>query len=144
MPANIQVILRFFAVLIPLAALPAGAASPPPAPVWKQVPEDRSVWRREPFRKLIDPKTAPVTVKTGAKPGGPGLGLPDRREPVLQGIMQSNDRYYAIINGRTVKPGDRIDGWTVSGITRYRVTMKHEQDKQTVDIYEGTIDRGTR
>lgn len=62
----------------------------------------------------------------------------------LQGIMKINRHYYAIINGRTVKTGDQIDGWTVAKIKRYQVTIRREKEKQIYDIYQGRIDRGTR
>lgn len=62
----------------------------------------------------------------------------------LQGILKSSRSYYAIINGRTVKPGDRIDGWTISGITRHSVTVRRDNEKQVYDIFQGRIDRGSR
>lgn len=58
--------------------------------------------------------------------------------------MKSNKHYYAIINGRTVKRGDHIGDWTIAEISRYRVTMRREKEKQIHDIYQGRIDRGTR
>jgi hypothetical protein len=58
--------------------------------------------------------------------------------------MKSNNHYYAIINGRTVKPGDKVDGWSIAEISRYRVTIRRDKEKQIYDIYQGKIDRGTR
>jgi len=58
--------------------------------------------------------------------------------------MKINKHYYAIINGRTIKPGDRIDGWTIAEISRFRVTLRREKEKQIFDIYQGKIDRGNR
>lgn len=63
---------------------------------------------------------------------------------VLQGIMKINRHYYAVINGRTVKSGDHVDGWTIAGIRRYRITVRREKEQRIYDIYQGRIDRGTR
>jgi len=58
--------------------------------------------------------------------------------------MKSNKRRYAIINGRTVKTGDHVDGWTIAEISSHRVTLRREKEKQIYDIYQGRIDRGSR
>lgn len=123
--------------------LSAGAASGAvtvnqATPKWKSIPEDQNSWRREPFKY-------PETTKHNTS-------QQDRQNPTtgemsdldLQGIMKSNKNYYALINGRTIKTGDRIDGRVVTGISRHRVTLRRENEKQTFDIYQGKIDRGTR
>ena len=104
---------------------------------WKSVSEDSASWRREPFTKSEG--IAPA-MGSPAKPGATGAS-PDIS---LQGIMKSNKRYYAIINGRTVKPGDYIDEWKVVEISSYRITIRREKEKQIYDIYQGRIERGTR
>jgi len=104
---------------------------------WKSIQEDSASWRREPFKNLEDSKQLPgPAVKQGSTGASPDL--------VLQGIMKSNKHYYAIINGRTVKSGDRIDGWNIAEISRNRVTIRRENEKQIYDIYQGRIDRGSR
>jgi len=104
---------------------------------WKSVQEDSAAWRREPFKNLEDSKQlAGSAVKQRQTGTSPDL--------VLQGIMKSNKHYYAIINGRTVKSGDRIDGWNIAEISRNRVTIRREKEKQIYDIYQGRIDRGSR
>jgi len=104
---------------------------------WKSIPEDSTSWQREPFKSLEQ-----LT---------PGKAHPDKQgiartspDLALQGIMMSNRHYYAIINGRTVKAGDKIEGWNIAEISRYRVTLRREKEKQIYDIYQGKIDRGTR
>ena len=117
-------------------------ASPAPAghtsvPEWKSTPEDPSSWRREPIKSPIAPKRIPGQ---SLKQVSSGVST----ELVLQGIMKSNKHYYAILNGRTVKPGDHMDGWTIAEISRYRVIIRRDKEKQIYDIYQGRIDRGTR
>lgn len=117
-------------------ASPAASGTGSPAQ-WKSIQEDSASWRREPFKNLEDSKQLPgPTVKQGSTGSSPDL--------FLQGIMKSNKHYYAIINGRTVKSGDRIDDWNIAEISRYRVTLRREKEKQIYDIYQGRIDRGTR
>lgn len=107
----------------------------PPIPQWKYTPEDFATWKREPFKKTESTQKTPQTLANTAITSS---------EVVLQGILKSNTRFYAIINGITVKPGDRIEGWTVAQISRHRVTLRRNKETQTQDIYQGKIDRGTR
>jgi hypothetical protein len=113
-------------------------AAPPPAaqaaPSWKTEPEDPNTWPHEPFKKIEDPKA--LLRADGA--------LVDTSDLVIQGIMKIDKHYYAIINGITVKPGNRIDDWVIVNISRHRVTVRREKEKQTYDIYQGKINRGTK
>jgi hypothetical protein len=104
---------------------------------WKPIQEDSTPWQREPFKNLDSLARLPGQP---AKQGFTGAS-PDF---ALHGIMKSRKHFYAIINGRTVKSGDSIDGWSVAEISRYRVTLRREKEKQVYDIYQGRIDRGTR
>lgn len=107
----------------------------PPIPQWKFTPEDSTTWKREPFKKT---EGAQKTPQSSAKSAFTSSDV------VLQGILKSNARFYAIINGTTVKSGDRIDGWTVAQISRHRVILRRDKETQIQDIYQGKIDRGTR
>ena len=113
-------------------------AAPAPADqattTWKTEPEDPHAWPHEPFKKIEDPK---------ALLRAPG-SLGDASDLVVQGIMKIDKHYYAIINGIIVKPGNRIDEWIIANISRYRVTVRREKEKQTYDIYQGKINRGTK
>jgi len=104
----------------------------------KIIPEDTMSWQRDPIKAITG--TTPSTGRA-SKYGSVTTPTPDI---ALQGIMKCNKRFYAIINGRTVKSGDLIDGWSVSGISRYRVTLRRAKEQQIYDIYQGKIDRGTR
>jgi hypothetical protein len=106
---------------------------------WSSVPEDTSPWRREPFKRQES--------ETRGGPKAPSLRqgtVADIPEINLQGILKSNRNFYAIINGMTIKTGDRIDGWTVSGITRHSVTVRRDKEQHVYDIFQGRIDRGSR
>lgn len=119
-------------IVAPASAGPGNSAH------WESIPEDTSSWRREPFKSSAPAKQAP---------GGPAakqLSLIASPELALHGIMKIDKHYYAIINGRTVKPGDVIDGWTITEISHNRVTIRHAKEKKIYDIYQGRIDRGTR
>lgn len=100
---------------------------------WKSIPEDASTWQREPFKNIEEHKPVSGPVVRAESP-----------ELALQGILKINKHYYAIINGRTIKTGNHIDGWTVTKISRYRVTLRREKETQVFDIYQGKIDRGNR
>ena len=114
---------------------PIKAPGTTPIPQWKHTPEDSATWKREPFKKTEGIQKTP---QSSAK--APFTSA----EVVLQGILKSNTRFYAIINGVTVRPGDHIEGWTVTQISRHRVTLRRDKETQIQDIYQGKIDRGTR
>lgn len=108
---------------------------------WKSIPQDSSSWRREPFKSTVESKRLAAVPIKQIPQSSLATSSPDL---ALQGIMKSNQHYYAIINNRTVKPGEQIEGWTIAEISRYRVTIHREKEKQMYDIYQGRIDRGTR
>lgn len=126
-------------------------AAPPvvsPAPtLHNTVQEDSGAWRRKnPFIEssqksvvLASPGSTPI--KTGAKFSG---SLRDG-DLNIQGIMQTDRKFHALINGRTVKAGDVIDGFTIKEIHRYSVVVLNERkEKITYDIYQGRINRGKK
>jgi len=101
------------------------------------VPEDATTWRREPFKS---PETLRHTTGQSIRQSSPGM----TSDLELQGIMKSSRHFYAIMSGRTVRPGDQIDGWTIDSISRHRVILHRKDEKQIHDIYQGRIDRGSR
>lgn len=110
------------------------------------VSEDSGSWRRDPFIGSLNKGGGTPAVK--GVPQKTGTALP-KQEPELeqniqlQGIMQVDSRFHALINGRCVKAGDTISGVTVRQISRYQVELFNKnKDKIIYDIYQGRIDRG--
>ena len=107
---------------------------------------DSGTWRRDPFIGSLKKSGGAPTAK-GVTPksatGLPKQSLEQENNIQLQGIMQTDKRFHALINGRSVKAGDAIGGVTVKQITRYQVVLVNER-KETIiyDIYQGRIDRG--
>jgi hypothetical protein len=101
---------------------------------WKPEPEDSLPWPREPFKKLD-------TLKPQQKLSGSPMISPDI---TIQGIMKVDKHFYALINGRAVKTGDRIDELTIVNIYRDRIIVRRDKELQTYDIYQGRINRGTK
>jgi hypothetical protein len=63
----------------------------------------------------------------------------------LQGIMQADKSYHALINGRVFKVGDKIGRLTIFEISRYRVVVQnHNKEKNIYDIHKGKINRGEK
>ena len=135
---------------------PAHAATPntlpaPSAP-HTAVGKDSEAWRRSnPFIDTGKSGTGPaltkpvlsrsVPLKSGAKSSG---HFQDGNLNV-QGIMQADRKFHALINGRAVKAGDVIDGYTVKEIHRYNVVLLNERKEKIIyDIYQGRIDRGKK
>ena len=118
------------------ATAPPSAVKPAPAVQWQAMPEDPSTWRKEPFKKLEQEKTG------NPSPGNAPQDVDTDLQ--LQGIMKSNRKYYAIVNGRTVQSGDRIEGWTVRGINRHQLSLVRDKEKRIYDIFQGRIDRGAK
>lgn len=110
----------------------------------KTVPEDIGKWRRDPFIgtgaiKNNVPKAAlPAEKKQLTEP-------PGSTEINLQGIMRADKAFHALINGRVVKTGDKLDGVTIKEISLFLVVVQNDKkEKVTYDIYQGRIDRGKK
>lgn len=108
------------------------------------VTEDSGKWRREPFIGAGSKKTK---VTTTISPSGKKTVAesPDSTEINLQGIMQADKSFHALINGRVVKTGDRLDGITIKEISRYQVIVQNDKKEKSIyDIYQGRINRGKK
>lgn len=109
-----------------------------------EVKEDSGKWRRDPFlgnnAKTVKQPTAKTV--TGIKLIPESSALPEIN---LQGILQSGKAFNALINGRVVKKGDKLDGVTIKEISRFQVVVQNEKRENiTYDIYQGRIDRGKK
>lgn len=69
---------------------------------------------------LPDP-TRPPEVTGGSGPSPETVGPPE--ELNLQSLLHGGERALAIINGRSLRVGDRIHGYTVEEIGRDRVVL---------------------
>lgn len=124
---------------------PAASAAPT---AQRSVSEDSGAWRRS--NPFIDSSksgglSAPAAGTIPVKPDGILPKQPQDGDIHLQGIMQADRRFHALINGRTVKSGDTIAGYTVKEIHRYHVVLLNgRKEKIIYDIYQGRIDRGKK
>ncbi len=109
---------------------------------------DSGSWRREPFIGSTKKSDAPPTTKNMLLKPSAKLLKPEReqgQEIRIQGIMQTDKAFHALINGRNVKAGDTIGGVTIKHISRYQVVVLNElKEKIIYDIYQGRIDRGKK
>jgi len=106
------------------------------------VAEDSVKWRRDPFGIAV---TAKLEKPQAGKIPAVSIKLDRERQPDLniQGIMQADKAFHALINGRVVKTGDKLDGVTIREISRYQVVVQGDnKEKSIYDIYQGRIDRG--
>lgn len=117
------------------------------------IAEDGGKWKHDPFAGALKKTTA------SSLAGSKGTSLPlgkmlsaktvpataPEEEFLLQGIMQVDGSYHALINGRVVKQGEMIAGVTVRTIKRYSVVVKTaSKEIKEYDIYQGRIDRGKK
>ncbi|MDU0459963.1 MAG: hypothetical protein RW306_14660 [Geobacteraceae bacterium] len=109
-----------------------------------EVKADSGKWRRDPFIGNETKSARQQTAKTvpGIKMMPEPSALPEIN---LQGILQSGKVFHALINGRVVKSGDKLDSITIKEISRFQVVVQSEKkEKITYDIYQGRIDRGKK
>jgi hypothetical protein len=78
--------------------------------------------------------SAPLPVVTHAAPPPTPVNPPDA--PKLQGIFYSTNAPSAIIDGRTVKPGDQFGIYRVKAISKFTVTLVGP-DKKEIQIGMG-------
>lgn len=111
------------------------------------VSEDSGTWRRKnPFIENGKNGAGPASARNIPLRSGAKITrqIPDG-DLTVQGIMQADGKFLALINGRTVKAGDLIDGCTVKEIHRYNVVVLNERKERIIyDIYQGRIDRGKK
>lgn len=55
--------------------------------------------------------------------------------PVLQSVLISPTRRRAVINGRTYKIGDKVDGAVVADIQSYEVTLRQGQRETRLRLF---------
>ncbi len=132
-------------ILLYAPATEAAQQAPAASPVQHlsdSVSEDSVLWRRNPFIGTVIKGSGPTVAKgTPLKPGEGAL-KPDQ-DFRLQGIMLVDNTFHALINGRSVKAGDTIGGFTIKSIKRYQVAVRNDRNEIiTYDIYQGRIDRG--
>jgi hypothetical protein len=96
------------------------------------VPQDAAVWRRDPFTFSL-PRAAEK--KAALVPD-----LPAKEEKVnLQGIMMSNGKRFALVDGWVVGIGDRVRDYRVAEISQYGMVLKGERGVREVSIIHETV-----
>jgi len=126
------------------AVLPSQTNTSPGQTHRATVPEDSGKWRREPFigidlkkNNLPNPKNLSAKQTTPEQSRLPELDL--------QGIIQTDKTFHALINGRIVKTGDKFGDLTIKDISRFRVVIQDEKKEKFIyDVYQGRIDRGKK
>ncbi len=88
-------------------------------------------WQRDPFTR--------TNKKASAAPPAKKSVTLENREVNLQGIMKVNDKYFAVINGRVVGVGNKLNGITIKSISRTAVVVEDETGRNKIDIYKGLV-----
>ena len=84
---------------------------------------------------LVDPTKPPSVAASTARDGG---GAPEQAASQrLQSILISPNRRLAVIDGRTVTEGSRVDAATVVQIAETRVTLRQGAELMTLELYPG-------
>lgn len=81
---------------------------------------------------LGDPMRPP---ETSASPSNEARGDASAR---LQSVLISRSRSVAVIDGRSVRLGERIGDATVTAISPSQVTLQRGAERQTLKLYPGT------
>lgn len=93
---------------------------------------DKEQWRRDPFRHPSE--TSGLSALPGKKP-------PKQSRIILQGVMLSNGTYYALLNGRVYRAGDRTDDLRIVSVRRYSVVVADEEGVREIYVYKDTLDK---
>jgi Fe-S cluster assembly ATPase SufC len=84
---------------------------------------------------LADPTRPPESVHPAGEPGSAeGTG---GAGPRLLSVLIAGHRKLAVIDGRTVAPGDKLGEATVAEISETGVTLKRGTEVQTLRLYPG-------
>lgn len=84
---------------------------------------------------LTDPTRPPdAVVPSGA--ASPAVGeAAETGAPVLQSVLQSKDRRYAMISGKTYSVGQSVGGARIVAITEAEVTLRDANGKTVLKLY---------
>lgn len=119
-------------------------ASTIPAKPLPVINEDPVKWRRDPFIENMKAGSSPQATTSTRKAAVTALQKQEY-EFELQGIMQVDGTFHAMINGTAVKVGDKIGGITIKEISRFKVVgISESKEKIICDIYQGRINRGKK
>ena len=83
---------------------------------------------------LVDPTRPPSMAAGTPRDGGAAKHTASQR---LQSILISPTRRLAVIDGRTVTEGSRVDAATVVQIAETRVTLRQGAELTTLELYPG-------
>lgn len=90
------------------------------------VTKDKSQWRRDPF------------IHDAEKPKEKKLPLNNKTysnvKIVLQGIMISKGKFYALVNGWVVKKGDSFEGMLVEDVSRDSILLRTENKLERIKL----------
>ena len=151
MELNLFRMLIFVALLAcPAVALsgvaPEGTQSSAGAgkPHQRMVPPDAGGWQRDPFQRggakpAQTGKSQGAPIKAAIRPALPQA---QPKDVSLQGIMQVDKKYFALINGRVVKAGDKLDGLVVEAVSRFGIVVRDESGRRRLDVYGGELPKG--
>jgi len=94
--------------------------------VFEQVKSDPARWRRDPFFHRVE------EVK---KIGSSGINKKDSNVNItLEGIMKTDGRLYALINGWAFKKGDKIEEFIIEEVFEDGIILKGEGGRKTIKI----------
>ena len=144
------------ALLLPvvvLSQLPSASAAVGPAPavmvgksaIAGSAGEDNANWDRDLFaifRGEPEPnKGAPAVMVPRKNPPGVGTAVKslELKEPKLQAIVVADDdrAAAALVNGKIVRPGDQVGGWTVRRISRHGVLLGGPGGEKDYEVLAG-------
>jgi hypothetical protein len=95
-------------------------------------------WGRDPFEDMHE---VPEVVEAAPAPPPPAV----EADPVVASILYSTGRRLAVIDGRIVRPSDRVGGATVIDILPKAVVLEFaEGDRRTVELQAPTTRKGRR
>jgi MSHA biogenesis protein MshK len=87
---------------------------------------------------LVDPTRPP----DAPLPGNDAGPVPARAAPQLQSVLvASSGRRVAVIDGRTVRVGDKVGEASVDGIGETTVTLRRGKTLDTIRLYPKAVER---
>lgn len=90
---------------------------------------------------LSDPTRPPNVLAGAARDASQPVEAPAQR---LQSVLISPQRRLAVIDGRTVPLGGKVDGATLVQIAETHVTLKQGAELKTLELYPGVERKAAR
>lgn len=98
-----------------------------------------AAWLPARAQNMVDPTQPPPEARLVAPGGEPAA--PVRSGPQLQSVLiGTRGREVAVIDGQTLRKGDKINGAVLVQISKNQVVLQHGRERRTLTLFPDSVE----